>query len=64
MVNSNGQQIGTHWERLIKLAETINFGHVDICFQNGQPVKAEIIVKQVRLDNEEDFNKNLKIISL
>lgn len=61
---SNGQQISSNWERLIKLAGTVNYGHVDICFQNGQPVKAEIIVKQMRLDNEEDFNKNLKIITL
>lgn len=52
------------WDRLIKAAEQIKFGELRVVLQNGKPVRIDAAIKQIRLDNEEDFRKGLETIPL
>jgi len=63
MVNANNQQISPEWERLIKVAARVGYGHVTVIFKNGVPIRVEQVTKQINLDCE-TFAEDLKVISL
>jgi hypothetical protein len=63
MVNENNQQISPEWERLIKVASRVNYGHMTVVFQNGKPVRVEQVTKQIKLDVD-TFCEDLKVITL
>lgn len=58
------KEIDKEWDRLMKLAQRIDFGRAEIVFQNGKPVRVEIAVKQIKLDVDKDFDEGLKTIPL
>lgn len=53
-----------NWQRLGTLFETIGFGEVRVVVKDGEPIRAEIIIKSVRLDSPEEFEDRLKLIQL
>jgi len=63
MVNSNNQQISPEWERLIKVAARVNYGHLSVILQNGKPVRVEQVTKQIKLDSD-NFEDDFKVITL
>lgn len=58
------KEIDKEWERLIKVAQRIDFGRVEIVFQNGKPLRVEMGIKQIKLDADKDFDEDLKTIPL
>lgn len=58
------KEIDREWDRLMKVARRIDFGRAEIVFQNGKPVRVEIVVKQIKLDVDKDFEDDLKTIPL
>ncbi len=58
------KEIDKEWDRLMKIAQRIDFGRVEVIFQNGKPVRVEIVVKQIKLDVDKDFEDGLKTIPL
>ena len=58
------KEISPETERLIRLIEKVGFGEVRIVIQNGKPVRAENIVRQVKLDSPDEFEQGFKTISL
>ena len=58
------KEIDKEWDRLMKVAQWIDFGRAEIVFQNGKPIRVEIPVKQIKLDGEEEPEEVLKIIPL
>ncbi len=53
-----------NWERLAKLVETVGHGEIRLVVQNGQPVRAELIVKSIRLDSPDEFEKAVDLMTL
>jgi len=39
------KEIDPEGDRLMQIAQRIDFGRVEVIFQNGKPVRAEIVVK-------------------
>lgn len=58
------KEIDKEWDRLMKIAQRIDFGRVEVIFQNGKPVRVEIVVKQIKLDVDKDFEEGLNTIPL
>lgn len=52
------------WERLQILAERIGYGELRVIIQAGKPVRVENAIKQIKLDNPEDFAQGLDSVSL
>lgn len=52
------------WERLQTLAERIGYGELRVIIQAGKPVRVESAIKQIKLDNPEDFAQGLDSVSL
>jgi hypothetical protein len=57
------KEITLEWQNLMSLVERVQFGEVRIVIQNGKPMRAEQIVKAVKLDAP-DFREELKTVSL
>jgi len=53
-----------NWQRLAKLITTVGYGEMRLVIQNGEPVRAELISKSIRLDNPDEFEVQVKLISL
>ena len=58
------KEIDKEWDRLMKIAQRIDFGRAEVVFQNGKPVRVEIVVKQIKLDTDKEFDEGLKTILL
>lgn len=58
------KEIDKEWDRLMKIAQRIDFGRVEIIFQNGKPLRVEKGIKQIKLDVDKDFEDDLKTIPL
>lgn len=58
------KEIDKEWDRLMKVAQRIDFGRVEIVFQNGKPIRVEVLVKQIKLDGDKEFEDELKTIPL
>lgn len=58
------QSDGKEWERLKLLMGRVGFGEIRIIIKDGKPVRAENIVRQIKLDDDEGFNEKLRGISL
>ena len=58
------REIDKEWDCLMKLAHRIDFGRVEVILQNGKPIRAELIVKQIKLDVDKEFEEGLKTIPL
>ncbi len=58
------KEIDKEWDRLMKVAQRIDFGRVEIVFQNGKPIRVEVLVKQIKLDSDKEFEDELKTIPL
>lgn len=58
------KEIDKEWDRLMKLAQRIDFGRIEVIIQNGKPVRVEVVVKQIKLDVDKDFDEGLKTIPL
>ena len=39
------------WKNLMRLVERLGFGEIKIVVQGGKPVRVEIAIKSVKLDN-------------
>lgn len=57
------KEITLEWQNLMVLVERVQYGEVRIVVQNGKPVRAEQIVKAVKLDAP-DFREELSTVSL
>lgn len=57
------REITPEWQRLMDLAERVKKGRIEIIFNEGRPVQAEIIVQKVKLDCDEDIEK-MKVFGL
>lgn len=58
------REIPAEWDRLIKFAEVLKYGEAKIIFQNGVPVRIDHAIQQIKIDNEKDFDDDLKTIPL
>lgn len=58
------RQIEPEWDRLMRLADAVHRGRAVVVFNEGKPVMAEITVKKISLDREDDFNSKVQIIPL
>lgn len=58
------KEIDKEWDRLMKIAQRIDFGRIEIILQNGKPIRIEVVVKQIKLDVDKDFEEGLKTIPL
>lgn len=58
------REISPEWERLMRLATTVDYGEAKIIFNKGKPIRADFITKQIKLDNDEEFKQGLETIPL
>jgi len=58
------KEVDKEWDRLMKIAQRIDFGRIEIILQNGKPIRIEVVVKQIKLDVDKDFEEGLKTIPL
>lgn len=52
------------WNHLVRLVETIGYGELRLVIQNGKPVRVEVAVKTIKLDDKEDFKGKLGMMQL
>jgi hypothetical protein len=58
------REIPPEWDRLMRVANAIGYGELRVVIQGGKPVRVESAIKQIKLDNEQDFKEGLDIIPL
>ena len=58
------KEVDKEWDRLMKISQRIDFGVIEIILQNGKPIRIEVVVKQIKLDVDKDFEEGLKTIPL
>lgn len=58
------REIDKEWDHLMKIAQRIDFGRVEVVIQNGKPIRVEMAIKQIKLDVDKDFDEDLKTIPL
>lgn len=49
---STMREIPEEWEALMLLCQKMQYGEFRIIVQNGKPVRAENVVKTIKLDNQ------------
>jgi hypothetical protein len=54
------QEETKRWERVRQIAKKVGFGEFRMIVQNGMPVRVENIIQQIRVDNQEEFEKSIK----
>jgi len=52
------------WERLITLAQRVQFGEMRIVIKNGKPCYAENLIKRVNLDSDGGLDEGLELIPI
>jgi uncharacterized protein YggU (UPF0235/DUF167 family) len=52
------------WDQIKLLAEKIGYGEMRVIIQKGKPSRVELLVKSVRLDDQDEFAQGLNTISL
>jgi len=55
MTFSTLREVTPEWERLMKIGSALRKGSVEVVFHEGKPVQANILVKKIRLNSDEDF---------
>ena len=58
------REIEPEWDRLMQLAKKIDYGKAEIIFQNGKPVRLDMVVKQIKLDIKEQKEDKLDVTLL
>ena len=58
------REIPPEWDWLMRVAAALGYGEARVVFQSGLPVRIDSAVKQIKLDNEQDFSDQLKTIPL
>ena len=57
------REIPAEWDRLIKFAEALKFGEINVKIKNGIPYLIENAIQQIALDDP-NFEQNIKVIPL
>lgn len=47
------------WRRVFQIVEKIKFGEARILFQDGRPIRVELVVKSIRLDHDDYMNDQI-----
>lgn len=58
------REVPPEWDRLMRAAHRLDFGELRIIIKSGKPVRVEAGIKQINLDSENDFQKDLTTIPL
>jgi hypothetical protein len=48
----------------MRLAASVQYGEAKIVFNNSKPIRADFIVKQIKLTSDEEFKQGLETIPL
>lgn len=65
MPSLSQKDLSPEWQRLMAIAERIQFGECRLVFQRGKPVRVEAVIQQIKLDGpDSDIDEKLKIITL
>ncbi len=52
------------WKHLVQLIETMGYGELRLVVQDGKPVRVEIVVKSIKLDDPKDVADKLRMARL
>ncbi len=58
------REVPPEWDRLMRTAQRVDFGELRIIIKSGTPVRVEAGIKQINLDSENDFQKDLTTIPI
>ena len=58
------REIPPEWDRLMRAAQRLDYGELRVIIQEGKPVRVEAGIKQIKLDSDESFNKDLTTIPI
>lgn len=58
------REIPPEWDKLMRVAVQLNYGEITLKIKNGKPTLIEQSIKQIRLDDDQDFEDGLKTIPL
>jgi pyrimidine operon attenuation protein/uracil phosphoribosyltransferase len=56
------REVSIEWDNLMKLASSIQYGEAKIVFNNGKPIRADFVKKQIKLTGNEEFKLESEII--
>lgn len=60
----DSQTKNEHWARLVQVVEKVEYGRIELIIKDGVPIRAEVVVKQIKLDCDDDLHDKLKTIPL
>ncbi len=52
------------WKHLVQLIEAMGYGELRLVVQDGKPVRVEIAVKSIKLDDPKDVADKLRVARL
>jgi len=56
--------LSPEWERLIKVAQRMQFGEATITFKHGKPIMMSNLIQRVKLDEDSVFRDGLNEIPI